>query len=221
MTPTEATYGVPYLTMHRADYLAILVNEAISLDVAIILDTTVSDIDFEATTIHTTYNSYTFDAIICADGLKSMSRSLFLGQPSPPLPSGQLDYRVSIPTSLLTESQDPEVRILALEPNVNAWLGPNAHTMSYLIKGGALLNLVFIKSDDLPESIAIASAPISELNTHLRDWNPCLKKIFAMAPGGTVLKWKICTSPPLESWVHPSGRAALLGDAAHAALPCL
>ena len=221
MAPTEETYGVPYLIAHRADYLAILVNEALNLGVTIHLDTTVSGIDFETTTINTTSNSYTFDAIICADGLKSLSRSLFLGHPSPALPSGHLAYRVTIPTSLLAQSQDPELRLLALEPDVNIWLGPKAHAVTYQMKGGTLLNVVFIKSDDLPESVTTASAPTSEPQTHLRDWDPCLRKIFEMATGGEVLKWRICTSPPLESWVHPGGRAVLLGDAAHAALPCL
>ena len=37
----------------------------------------------------------------------------------------------------------------------------------------------------------------------------------------SALRWRLCIRKSIDSWVHPSGCFALLGDAAHATLPYL
>lgn len=44
-------------------------------------------------------------------------------------------------------------------------------------------------------------------------------KLLAMCP--SVLRWRLCIRKSIDSWVHPSGCFALLGDSAHATLPYL
>lgn len=181
MAPTDETYCAPFLTVHRSDYLAILIDEARRLGVTIRLGTKVSNIDFEKTMINTTSGaSYCVDAIICADGLRSACRTLFAGSPPPAVPTGHLAHRVTIPTSLV--SQYPELLKLTLEPDISYWLGPNSHAVTYQLKSGHLFNLVLMKADDLPESVSIASAPASEIQTHLQGWDPRLGQLFALAP---------------------------------------
>jgi salicylate hydroxylase len=38
-------------------------------------------------------------------------------------------------------------------------------------------------------------------------------KLLNMVP--STLKWKLMDRAPLETWVHPQGNVALLGDACH------
>lgn len=44
-----------------------------------------------------------------------------------------------------------------------------------------------------------------------------LQKILSSVP--STLKWKLMDRKPLETWVHPSGKVVLLGDACHPMLP--
>jgi salicylate hydroxylase len=46
-----------------------------------------------------------------------------------------------------------------------------------------------------------------------------LEKILRKLPTENVLEWKLCDLAPMDSWIFPGGKIALLGDASHAMLP--
>jgi len=45
-----------------------------------------------------------------------------------------------------------------------------------------------------------------------------VEKLLALVP--STLNWKLMDRAPLETWVHPDGTLALLGDACHPMLVC-
>jgi len=72
-----------------------------------------------------------------------MAREIVLGKPSPPVPTGQMVYRVTLPAKVLQGI--PELEEIVAEPRNNHWLGPSGTGLSYLLKGvnDTLLNFVF------------------------------------------------------------------------------
>lgn len=50
-------------------------------------------------------------------------------------------------------------------------------------------------------------------------WEPRLVRLISKIPKERALEWKLCDLEPMDSWVFPGGKVALLGDACHAMLP--
>ena len=214
----EQRYGNPYLHIHRADYHRILVEETKRLGVSIELGSSVTGIDFEKAIVHVKdKDDFHADLIIGADGLKSVCREAFLGHPDPPKLTGDLAYRIVI------KAQDmlahPELRSLVERPAINYWMGPHGHVVCYLLQGGGLYNIVLIRPDDLPELVNTAKADIQEMRAFFESWDPRLKTLLGMVQETS--KWRLLNSEEMDSWSHPSGKFALLGDACHATLPYL
>lgn len=214
----ELRYGVPYLHIHRADYHRILVAESERLGVKLQLGSTVSKIDFETATIKIRDRpDFHADLILGADGLKSICRESLLGHVDPPHLTGDLAYRIVIKAEDM--KKHPDLRELAEKPAINYWMGPNGHVVCYLLQGGGLYNIVLICPDNLPEMINTVKADLQEMRDFFAGWDPKLKTLLGLVQETT--KWRLLNSEEMESWSHPSGKFALLGDACHATLPYL
>lgn len=214
----ETQYGVPYLHIHRADYHRILVAEAERLGVTVALDCTVVKIDFENPSIHLKNKpEFHADLVLGADGLKSTCRESFLGHPNPPCLTGDLAYRIIVKASDMRKH--PDLRDLAEKPAINYWMGPDAHAVCYLLKGGDLYNIVLICPDNLPERVSTAKADVQEMRDFFEKWDPKLKTLLGLVQETS--KWRLQNSKEMKTWSHPSGKFALLGDACHATLPYL
>jgi len=76
------------------------------------------------------------DLVVGADGINSRLREVMLGRDDPPTPTGDLAYRLLLSTSEMLK--DPELSGLVEDPQVNYWLGPDAHAGEFysLISGG-------------------------------------------------------------------------------------
>lgn len=72
-----------------------------------------------------------------------MAREVVMGKPGPPIPTGQMVYRVTLPTKALQGI--PELEEIITVPRNNHWLGPNGTVLSYLLEGAndTLINFVF------------------------------------------------------------------------------
>ncbi|KAA8910288.1 hypothetical protein FN846DRAFT_555513 [Sphaerosporella brunnea] len=214
----EETYGAPYLHIHRADFHAVLVKRATELGVKIQLNAHVNAIDFEAPSVTlATGETLTADLVIAADGLKSKCRELYLGHADPPHNTGDLAYRILVKASDMRK--DPDLAKLTEFPVINYWLGPQSHAVCYLLKGGELYNIVLICPDNLPEGMAQQNADLEELKALFANWDVRLQKLLGLIQ--QTFKWKLQNSEEMDSWVHPTGKFALLGDACHATLPYL
>jgi salicylate hydroxylase len=72
-----------------------------------------------------------------------MAREIVIGKPGPPVPTGQMAYRVTLPSKVLKGI--PELEEIIAVPRNNHWLGPYGTVLSYLLQGvdDTLINFVF------------------------------------------------------------------------------
>lgn len=219
----ESRYGAPYYFTHRADLVRLLVETAKeNSNIVIRMSCRVSSYDFEAPSV-TLMSGETLqaDLVICADGIKSAIRDLINGRPIPPQDTGDVAYRILVPAAPLLA--DPEMRHLVEEPWAVHWMGPEGHAVGYPLRGGELYNIIIDVthgSDSgapVGEAVWKSARSNAELVARFRDWCPEVRRLCAMT--GEYLKWKLADFDSLDRWVHPSGRAVLLGDACHPMMP--
>jgi salicylate hydroxylase len=77
------------------------------------------------------------DLVIGADGVFGKLTEGLLGRSDPPVKTGDLAYRLLLSTEEMRK--DPELAPFVDEPQVNYWLGPDAHA-------GMSLSLVIFKA---------------------------------------------------------------------------
>jgi salicylate hydroxylase len=212
----EHRYGAPYWSIHRGDLQSALV-EAVraSPDIALKLGTKVEDfaVHPNGITVACRRGPEPADeqgmALIGADGLWSELRTR-LGHRAPMF-AQRTAWRATLPADLV----DEEFRA----PEVQLWLGRNAHLVHYPVKGGTLINIVAIVNDRWHEPGWSAEGAREELLAHYSPWNWAQPALDLLARPERWLKWALYDMPPLGSW--GDGPVTLLGDAAHPMLPFL
>ncbi|KAJ9635534.1 hypothetical protein H2199_008537 [Coniosporium tulheliwenetii] len=163
-------YEAPFIDMHRVDVQQILARRAKELGAEIMLDTRVKLIDFDIGEVTTTTGAkYRGDLIVAADGLWSKCRECFLGSRDPPLPTGDLAYRIVL---TLDQISDPELRHWVSNPAVHFWIGPNAHAVGYSMRSGTMYNIVLLVPDDLPEAVSKQPGSSAEMRKLFQGWDP-------------------------------------------------
>lgn len=162
----------------------------------------------------TSGETVTASVIIGADGERSVCREALLQRPDPPQPSGRLVYRILIDAAEMR--QYPELSNLISPPSVDVWAGPKAHIVCYLLEEH--YNIVMFSPGESDTTIyGPQPADLDHLRQLFRGWDPHLQKLLGIAESS--LRWSLLETRELQSWVHPDGKFALLGDAAHACLP--
>lgn len=219
----QRDYGAPYYFIHRADLIDLLVATASRHDnITLKMDSKVQDYDFEAPAVTlATGERLTADLVVCADGIKSTVRNIINGSPIDPQDTGDVAYRVLVPSEPLLA--DPATRDLVTDPWAVHWLGPEAHAVGYPLRGGELYNIIIdiTHATDVGKPIDQeewrSQADNNELVKRFADWCDPVRKICGLTSG--YLKWKLADFDHLQRWVHPSGKAILLGDACHPMMP--
>ena len=176
------TYGYPHFDIHRADLHKVLYEEASSLGVEIRLNASVANIDFTRTEVRIdSGEGFAGSVIIGADGQNSRCREILLGRPDPPLRSGDLGFRIVLRAADMRKR--PELRSLLEPPNINAWFGPHAHVVSYLLHKEDLFNVFLGGPEDEvdPSNIGPQPATIEELESRFVRWDPRLRSLLELA----------------------------------------
>lgn len=86
---------------------------------------------------------------------------------------------------------------LVSNPAINYWMGPNAHAVSYLLKGGGLYNIVLTCPDNLPELVNTQATDIQEMRDFFAKWDPRLKTLLSIVQETS--KWRLQNSEEMKN----------------------
>ena len=215
-------YGVPYLLVHRAALLKALVQRAESLGVIIYLgcDITNAAIDFPNASVRLANGDhFKGDLIVGADGERSASRAKLLGYQDQLRSSGELIFRIRVPSDAL--AQHNLLDSFAQPGLTNYWMGPKSHAVSYMMSRSKWVNVVVTVPQEATEDVIYGprEAKLGDLIASLRGWDQTFLDILSLGEGCT--KWTLLQSEENRTWLHAGGKFILVGDSAHAMLPYL
>lgn len=192
-------WGAPYLHLHRADLLALLLEACVSAGVDIRTNARIAP-ETLMTDAGGRGGPY---LIVNASGVRGGTgdRVAF---------TGQVAWRALVPASALP------VDLVQREATV--WMGPGCHLVTYLLRGGDLVNLVAVEEREhwAPETWSHPGDP-DALRQVFRGWHGDIAQVVAAVE--TCFLWGLFDRPVPAS-LH-DGNTVLIGDAAHPMLPFL
>ena len=204
----EAAFGFPYYHMHRADVLAALARalpaERLHLGRRF---TSLVDYGDCAEAEFENGRRIRVDALVGADGIHSVVRSVLFGAESPRF-TGCVAYRGLIPAERLAH--------LNLEVSALVWMGPGKHFVHYFVRGRRLLNFVaIIEKDVWTRESWTDRGEVADALAAFEGWHPQVRAILGAVDETFI--WALFDRQPMARW--SIGRVTLLGDACHAMLP--
>lgn len=206
----DAKFGHAFANVSRNDLAGILADAAVAMpniDVRFGVMVNAIDRSDERTVVRCSDGAFEADAVIGADGIHSVVRSVVAGADNPRF-SGWAAFRAQVPRD----------RVDHLPVETTNRVGPGAHVVSYFIgRNRSHLNLVFIapESEWKGESWTEPTS-LDSLRNAFIGWSPQLQELID-AVEEPVYRWALYDREPLVSWCN--GPVALLGDAAHPMLP--
>ncbi|KAH7312712.1 FAD binding domain-containing protein [Stachybotrys elegans] len=223
----EATYGAPYIVVHRADLLAVMVSAAEACGVTIRLGCNVTDVRLEDATVILSDGEYVSgDVILGADGERSYCRSVLAGRLDLPVPTDDVVARIAVSRNdILQDEKHPSWELM--QPgSVNVWLGPDSHAVSYLLNNSNILNVVLIRKEPRrrPQDVMYGPQPVAlqDLRESFDGWDPALRALIDVPGRSHCIKWTMLRINEVKHWRHQGGAPfCVLGDAAHAMPPYL
>lgn len=173
-TNVRRKYGAPFSDCHRVDLQQALVKKARELGVTVILDARVTGIDFGSRTgdrakVIVGGRAYDADLVVGADGLWSTCRSTILRKRDPPLPTGDLAYRIVLN---IDQIKNQKLRDMVQNPTCRFWAGPDSHVVAYSMRGGNMYNVVLLVPDDLEENVVRTEGDLGEMRKLFEGWDP-------------------------------------------------
>jgi 2-polyprenyl-6-methoxyphenol hydroxylase-like FAD-dependent oxidoreductase len=149
---SEADWGKRF-NGHRGEIHDIVWRHALSIGVEIRLGSKVQEY-FETDTeagVVVNGERISADAVLAADGVRSLARTIVLGFEDKPKSSGYAVYRSWMPTEKLKE--DPLTAWLA-DPNIDhhvGWLGPDVHFLVATLQKGTACSWVLTHKVGFPD----------------------------------------------------------------------
>jgi salicylate hydroxylase len=198
----------PYAVIHRADIHATILEGAQGSDlIQVETSTKVSSVtqdDAGVTAVDQNGSVFKADALIAADGVRSVIREKMFNDP--PRISGHVVYRAVVPV----EEMPADLQINA--PVV--WAGPDCHLVHYPLRGGQQYNLVVTFHSREEEEWSVTDGSKEEVLSYFEGICPRARQMLHLPK--TWRRWATADRNPLEKWGE--GRVTMLGDAAHGML---
>ena len=198
----------PYAVIHRADIHATILEGAQGSDLIQVETSTkvvsVSQDDASVTAVDQNGRVFKADALIAADGVRSVIREMMFNDP--PRISGHVVYRAVVPV----EEMPADLQINA--PVV--WAGPDCHLVHYPLRGGQQYNLVVTFHSRQEEEWSVTDGSKEEVLSYFEGICPRARQMLNLPKSWR--RWATADRNPLEKWGE--GRVTMLGDAAHGML---
>lgn len=198
-------FGNPYAVIHRADIHNSLVEGAQERgEIEIITNCRIVDVDQDESSVTVTdQNGQTYigQALIGADGVKSVVREKYVGDPA--LVTGHVVYRAVVPKAEFPED---------LQWNAaSIWVGPNCHLVHYPLRGGEEYNVVVTFHSREEEEWGVKDGSKEEVLSYFQGICPKARQLIELPKSWK--RWATADREPIDQWTY--GRITLLGDAAH------
>ena len=207
--PTGAAFiqrfGNPYAVIHRADVHKSLLEGATETGrVEFLTSTRAVRIEQDASSV-TLFDqngvAHRGVALVGADGVKSVVREQFVGDPA--RVTGHVVYRAVV---------DKKDFPIELQWNAAAiWVGPNCHLVHYPLRGGEQYNVVVTFHSRQTEVWGVTDGSKEEVQSYFDGICPQARQLIDLPK--TWKRWATADREPIGQWSY--GRVTLLGDAAH------
>ena len=199
--------GQNYYFIHRADLVACLLSAARQTGVQVRLQHKVKQVQTSVIPQVVLTNGQTImaDLVVGADGLHSCLRPV-LNQTAAPRFTGQVAWRALVPRQSQALAQ------------VQLYMGPGRHLVTYPLRGGQLVNVVAVqeRANWAAEGWQHRDDP-QNLRRAFADFSPDVQALLRSVDN--VHLWGLLRHPVARNWYQD--HAVLLGDAAHPTLPFL
>jgi 3-hydroxybenzoate 6-monooxygenase len=201
----RARFGNPYAVIHRVDvHLSLLEGAQETGRVQFHTSTRAERIeqDADGVTVHCTNGkSYRGQALIGADGVKSVVRQQFVGDPA--RVTGHVVYRAVVDRKDFP--QDLQWNAASI------WVGPNCHLVHYPLRGGEQYNVVVTFHSRQQEEWGVTEGSKEEVQSYFQGICPRARQLIDLPRSWK--RWATADRDPIPQWTY--GRVTLLGDAAH------
>ena len=198
-------FGNPYAVIHRQDiHTSLLEGAQETGKVEFHTSCRVESIEQGADSVTVTCGNgrtFTGQALIGADGVRSVVRSQYVNDP--PRVTGHVVYR-----SVIDAKEFPE----NLKWNAaSIWVGPNCHLVHYPLRGGKEYNVVVTFHSRGKEEWGVTEGSKEEVQSYFQEICPKARQLIDLPKNWK--RWATADREPIPQWSF--GRATLLGDAAH------
>ena len=194
-----------YLTLNRKRLVGVLYDKYLEHGGEVVFNNKIEE--FKKNDITSKDKSLDAELIFGCDGINSLLRTKKF-KSVPPLFSGFIAWRSIKESSCPFEQNNGG--------DINFYLGPNSHIVTYPIGERTYSATCIIKSSDWTEESWILRGSKDEFESNFKDWNDDLLTYLS---DSELYKWGIFQRPPLESF--STNNLFLLGDSAHAMVPFL
>ena len=201
----RARFGNPYAVIHRVDAHNCLLEGALATGrVRLQTHTRIERVEQGAgtvTAIDQHGKAWRGVALIGADGVKSVVRQQYVGDPA--RVTGHVVYRAVVEREDFPE----ELRWNA----ASIWVGPHCHLVHYPLRGGEQYNVVVTFHSRGQEEWGVTEGSREEVQSYFQDICPRARQLIDLPKSWK--RWATADRDPIAQWTY--GRATLIGDAAH------